>query len=408
MRPATRNRAIVFMMSCLMALVLAEVAARGLGVSKTWSSYNAEPELNLHDLVTSEPIGFTRRPLTSWKMPRGFTFRSNAEGFRDTPFSVDRDSSLVRVAFLGDSVTEGYGVEESDRFSSVVMAMLNRDATPRYEALNFGVVGQSTADEFVVLTRHALKFTPDILVLQVDWNDFAENARKLPALQGVPSASAIATFGGPPPTPHGWKGFLQTHSAFYLALAERLSAYRLRRGGANSIMDAIQSTRPEEWKATEDLLTMFSSACRTAGVQPVVAYFPMDVEVQTANEHAAQFVAGRIASLAAHADMDTIDVLTPLRRRRDLDLYFDDIHLTVAGHRIVAETIAGALRQRPREGAVPKRSDRGRSDYGQPQSRRTGQQPTSGSTVGEADLLKITGNQRSRDRAGSFHSRRGG
>jgi lysophospholipase L1-like esterase len=341
-----RVRAILFVVSSAVSLLAAESAARSLGLSKTWSSYTAEPELNLHDLVTSEPIGFTRHPLTAWKMPRGFTFRSNAEGFRDKPFTLNRDPTLVRVAFLGDSVTEGYGVEESDRFSNVVVAILNHRAARQYEAFNFGVVGQSTADEYVVLTRHALRFKPDIVVLQVDWNDFAENARKLPALQGTSVASAITTFGERPPRSHGWNGFLQGHSALYLAVAERLSTYRLKRGRVNSMLDAIHRTRAEEWTATEELLMMFSDACRTAGIQPLAAYFPMDVEVQTADEHQAQFTAARIASLAAHSGMGVIDILTPLRRRRGSDLYLDDIHLTATGHKIVAEAIATMLRQR--------------------------------------------------------------
>ena len=173
---------------------------------------------------------------------------------------------------------------------------------------------------------------------------FAENAQKLPVLQGRATGPPVQAFSAPPPPGGGFKSWLQRHSALYLALAERLSAFRLKRGGSNPLLARLLATSPEEWNATDRLLEMFVDQCRSAGAVPVLAYFPMDVEVLAADAHQATFVAGRLAATIDRLGAVRVDLLGALRRQREQNLYMDDVHLTRTGNEIVAAALVATIR----------------------------------------------------------------
>ena len=85
------------------------------------------------------------------------------------------ESVPVRILFLGDSLTEGYGIAQEDAFPARVESDLrkqNYDVT----AVNAGVSGSTTASAPGRLRWH-LRAKPDILVLALGAND---------GLRGVP------------------------------------------------------------------------------------------------------------------------------------------------------------------------------------------------------------------------------
>jgi len=264
-----RARLGLLLASTLMGLVIAEMAARGFDLSKTWTSYVGQ-DLRPALTVTREPVGFTRLPSTRWPMPLGKTFASNSLGFRDGEFVRDKRPGRSRIAFLGDSVTEGYGVEVAERYCEVTRDRLEASSPGSWETLGFGVIAHSTADELVVLERHVLAYTPDLVVVQFGFNDIALNTQKLSLVAGGPP-------GTDPPQPRrpaGFKAFLQRHSALYLAVAERASLLRLKQGGHSAILDALLETRPEDWAATRELLTRLFALCRARRIPVLVTFFP--------------------------------------------------------------------------------------------------------------------------------------
>jgi acyl-CoA thioesterase I len=83
-----------------------------------------------------------------------------------------------RVLFLGDSLTEGYGLPKEDAYPSLVEAQLAKDGTP-IVAINAGISGSTSASGLSRLRWH-LKAKPDILVLALGAND---------GLRGLPLAA---------------------------------------------------------------------------------------------------------------------------------------------------------------------------------------------------------------------------
>jgi hypothetical protein len=94
--------------------------------------------------------------------------RHNSLGLRDVEYER---SSKPTMLFIGDSLTWGYLVNEEQRFSNLVKAVL-----PGYAVVNAGIAGYGTDQEYLLLRRLWDRIEPDIVVLVicVD-NDHADN-----------------------------------------------------------------------------------------------------------------------------------------------------------------------------------------------------------------------------------------
>jgi acyl-CoA thioesterase-1 len=75
----------------------------------------------------------------------------------------------VRILFLGDSLTAGYGIAQKDAYPALVEQALQKDGYA-VQALNAGISGSTTSSGPSRLRYH-LKEKPDILVLALGAND---------------------------------------------------------------------------------------------------------------------------------------------------------------------------------------------------------------------------------------------
>ncbi len=173
--------------SVLLALAAAEIGLRALGISF--------PEFNRLDPV----LGWRPRPGVSGIYTReGGAFVSiNAEGFRDVEHPVAKPPGTIRIAVIGDSMTEGREVALAEtywkRLEARLAACPARDGR-RVEVLGFGVNGYGTAQELLVLRDHVLKYDPDLVLLAVfTANDIWNNSR---ALDGHPDRPYFRLEGG--------------------------------------------------------------------------------------------------------------------------------------------------------------------------------------------------------------------
>lgn len=151
------------------ALALGEIALR---VGSVWIGRHSDTMFTVveHD------------PELGWRMKRGRTttvdfvdregipVRSNALGFWDREFAVHRAGGVCRIAFLGDSFTWGLGVRAEERFSDLLAA---RRADR--ESMNFGIPAYGTDQAVLTWEKIAAPFDPDVVVLTVFQNDYADN-----------------------------------------------------------------------------------------------------------------------------------------------------------------------------------------------------------------------------------------
>lgn len=90
---------------------------------------------------------------------------SNAEEKMQTTKSKE-----TTILFLGDSLTEGFGVEPEESFPTLLEDMLEEKGYKNIKIINAGISGSTTASAASRLKWH-LKMRPDILFLALGAND---------------------------------------------------------------------------------------------------------------------------------------------------------------------------------------------------------------------------------------------
>lgn len=97
---------------------------------------------------------------------------TNAVGFRDPRLPGPKPAGTMRIVAVGDSFTQGYGVEEDDAYPRVLEEILNqRQRTRQHEVINLGVPGASPLDYLANLRDVGLGYEPDLVIVGLMAND---------------------------------------------------------------------------------------------------------------------------------------------------------------------------------------------------------------------------------------------
>ena len=112
---------------------------------------------------------------------RRVALRFNREGFRGPDREPAKPTDTCRIAVLGDSHIAAIATPEEQTLVGRLETLLDReDALRRWEVLNFGVSGGSTAQELVVYRKIASRYDPDVVVLAFfEGNDLSDNSHEL-------------------------------------------------------------------------------------------------------------------------------------------------------------------------------------------------------------------------------------
>ncbi len=103
-----------------------------------------------------------------------YHWRENQYGYRDREWTAEDLTGQQTIYILGDSFTEGWGIENpDDRFSAVLAQDLGDD----YAVVNLGSSGSSTPEQQVFLEEAVERLgTPDTVILQYFLNDIEYSA----------------------------------------------------------------------------------------------------------------------------------------------------------------------------------------------------------------------------------------
>ncbi|MCD6371335.1 MAG: hypothetical protein J7L39_01295, partial [Candidatus Aenigmarchaeota archaeon] len=88
--------------------------------------------------------------------------RTNSYGFKDYEWNITKPNNTIRIIALGDSFTEGFGVDVNETWPKQLEAMLNNlNLSVRFEVFNMGQGGWGTYEEVETFKTIGLQFEPD-------------------------------------------------------------------------------------------------------------------------------------------------------------------------------------------------------------------------------------------------------
>ncbi|MEE9303181.1 MAG: GDSL-type esterase/lipase family protein [Thiotrichaceae bacterium] len=110
--------------------------------------------------------------LTGEEYTWGHKVRRNQLGYRERDFTNPKPDDVFRVIVLGDSLTMGMGLAESERYTHLTEKRLRKQFPERkIEILNFGMSGYPTVTERDDLLKHYEFVKPDLIVIGFCIND---------------------------------------------------------------------------------------------------------------------------------------------------------------------------------------------------------------------------------------------
>ncbi len=289
----------------------------------------------------------------------GYLIRTNALGFRNDREFDPASTGKRRVLVFGDSFTAGDNVSNGKRYSDVLEELL-----PDVEVHNFGLPGTGTDQQYLAYCKFAQEADCDLIVIAV----LVENIRRVTSAYRTSEGESGATefiakpyfqldggklvrYNDPVPRERVDQAALESEAA--VDRGGRFPELRrlVRTLGLQGVVQQLTRYQPTpEYNTPDDpawqLLRAILLAWRSVIDKPVVL---MPLPLYQHVEHTADPSAyrARFSEIAADGDFVLHDPLDDLWRynageRRDFR-FKTDVHLTPAGHRAVAASLAARI-----------------------------------------------------------------
>ena len=357
--------------SILAALVLCEFVLR----------YQEQPEQKI-DLLDHGLINYDRK--LGWKLtPRWHgnhrhhdfkvSYNTNQYGFRGK-FTNPGGPDGRHIAFLGDSFTFGFGVNDHETF---VHKLSIKEPGNRY--LNFAVPGFSTDQQYILLRERVFDFSPDVVVLITYLgNDLFDNLLPFPlqanhgkpyfelfenrlVLQNSPVPLAVKSkeqaavdlnsvvMGNPPPD----RGrFL--HTLNKSELFQRVK--RALRSDKKNLFPFFDAQFEQALKVYTALLKQMVVLCESNRAKLIVALMPGRSLIERPGSQSAQFqeyLREKIIEKCNNLRIPLIDLALPLKTVHNETgeklFYPNEGHMNAKGHQITAETLHKQIKSQSSE-----------------------------------------------------------
>ena len=196
-------------------------------------------------------IGHRHRPGAQERL-MGVSVRTNSLGLRSPEIDQPAKPGVARIAFVGDSITLGWGVAEQETFANRVLEALTK-AGRKVDGFNLGVGNYNTLQELTLFREVGAPLKPDIVVLAYFIND----AEPMPSY-----------------TDTGW---MATHSAAWVVAGYRFDSLFRQFGEApdwKRYYRDLYEPKAKGWLQTQKALGDFAATARELGARLIVFNIP--------------------------------------------------------------------------------------------------------------------------------------
>jgi len=233
----------------------------------------------------------------------------------------------VRIAFLGDSFTFGFGVRPDQNFVSKTGVLLSHRAGPQYAVVNLGKPGEDLIREWVIYDQLKDRVRPDVVVqvmtandLDVDlYEDLKPIVRVLEERMWPSRVSQL---------------FAVAETRIRWVIGRRRTLDYMRGG-------ATPEARERSWRIVSHVVDATKQLVEGDGGVYVLVRFPFMVDLE---DYALTASHQRTAALARQLGVPYLDLLDVLASQGSAKMCLPrDTHPTPEAHSLVARTVTDFL-----------------------------------------------------------------
>jgi lysophospholipase L1-like esterase len=238
-------------------------------------------EVKMRD--TRPDLGHRHRPQAQARL-MGVDVRTDSRGLRGAEIADKPASGVARIAFVGDSITLGWGVAEKETFAHQVIDGLVK-AGRKVDGFNLGVGNYNTLQELALFREVGAPLKPDIIVLAYFIND----AEPLPS--------------------YADNGWLTEHSAAWVVAGYRLDSLFRQFGEApdwKRYYRDLYEPGAAGWLQTQKALGGFATTARELGARIIVFNIP---ELRELKPYAFADVTAKVRAVVEGLKVPFVDLL---------------------------------------------------------------------------------------------------
>lgn len=256
-------------------------------------------------------IEHVHEPNTKAKI-MGVQMEINSDGLRDYEHKPGK-SDKYRIAFLGDSLTLGWGVEFNDTFKAILEKELNKKYPA--EIINFGTGNYNTEQEVNFFIENGLKYKPDKVVVFYFIND----AEKTPVK-----------------SKYWYLGYSTLITFYWSKINSAISNLNPKKSFKEYYSDLYKDDNPGFLNARKAFLQL-KKICEKNNIELQVVILP---ELHMINDYPFKREHALVKNFLAANKIGCLDLqpyFKNIENPIDLWVSYDDAHPNKTGHKLIAE-----------------------------------------------------------------------
>ena len=307
------------------------------GVKGAWDSFLEQEVPITRGTETSE---ITADPILGFKYNPALP-EVNSLGIREKEIPLAKQPGKPRIIVIGDSVSVMCDWEWNPDKGYV--PFLGQDLEGRAEVINAAISGYTTYQERLLLEHYLLPYKPDLVILQYTVNDNQEFLHRFDSSVGLllteeARRAYLPEAGDPLAWLPNWS-YLAIRLRF-LALQWRVKDYKYPWDKYPGFPLAWQD---ETWGLFEEQLVAIKRLVKGIGGQVRVLMVPFGPQFakKLLDEDRAYVLKPqtKMAEICGKHGVPLIDVFPIMEENDGESLFYDLVHMTSEGHRIVADVL---------------------------------------------------------------------
>ena len=283
MGPTLKTALLILFVSILSLLALEGLTRLFLddGMLYELEMWKYAREVKVRDLRPD--LGHRHRPNAQADL-MGVAVRTDSNGFRSQPIPEKAGAGVARIAFVGDSITMGWGVAQKEMFTDQVIAALQASGR-KVDGFNMGVGNYNSAQELALFRDVGARLKPDIIVLVYFIND----AEPMPRYSD-----------------NSW---LDEHSAAWVVFRYRIDSLVRQFGEApdwKRYYRDLYEPKADGWTQTRKALGGFADDARKLGAELVVFNIP---ELRELKPYPFDDITDKVRKVVENHEVPFVDLL---------------------------------------------------------------------------------------------------